>query len=154
MVPAIHDGKTSYWLFQFTEFALYDRGGEKRWASVINEYLPDWERIPWSVIDLKTWQDQTKAAYMFAVQNLRQAVKNLTDEEAKDLLAYQKRNKENFRDNMTQLIAMCHHMPVAASNLKKWHKDNYERDMYSYGGKNTKPYWKASKINYKALIKK
>ena len=150
-IPAIYDGKTSYWLYQFTEFALYNHGWEKRGASVVNEVLDKDKQIPGSVIDLKTWQDQTKAAYMFALCNLNTAVNNLTDQQAKDLFAYQKSNREDFRDNMTQLIAMCHHMPVDAKALKKWHEDKYKLDIYKYGKAQT--YGKASKNNYESLKK-
>ena len=148
-VPAVYDWKTSYWLYQFTEYALYDHNWEKRWASLVNKYLPDGKKIPWSVIDLKTRQDQTKAAYMFALYNLNLAVKKLDDNQAKALINYQKANKEKFRDNMTQLIAMCHHMPVDASALKKRHEAKYKNDIYNYG--RAKTYGKASKNNYEAL---
>lgn len=150
-VPAIYDWKTSYWLYQFTEYALHDIPWDVRWASVVNKVLPSDKRIPWSVIDLKSWQDQTKAAYMFALYNLNTAVKKLTDQQAKDLLSYQKNNKEKFRDNMTQLIAMCHHLPVDAKALKKWHESRHRDDIYNYGKAQT--YGKASKNNYEALKK-
>ena len=81
---------------------------------------------------MKTWQDQTKAAYMFALYNLNSAVKKLSDNQAKALMNYNKNNKERFRDNMTQLIAMCHHMPVDAKALKKWNEDKYKFDIYKY----------------------
>lgn len=150
-VPAIYDDKTSYWLYQFTEYALYDRNWEQRWASVVNKVLPKEKKISWSVIDLRTWKDQTKAAYMFALYNVNTAIKKLTDDQAKALLAYQKSNRENFRDNMTQLIAMCHHMPAAWISLKKWQEAGYKWDIFSYGGTHTKPYWEASKVNYESL---
>ena len=152
-VPALYDGKTSYWLYQFTEFALYDRNWEKRWASVVNKVLPPDKKIPGSVIDLNTREEQTKAAFMNALYNLNFAIKNLTDQQAKDLLSYQKSHKESFKDNTTQLIAMCHHMPKDWISLKKWHEAKYKNDLFNYGGKYTRPYWKASKNNFKALRK-
>ena len=88
---------------------------------------------------------------MFAIQNLSTAVKKLTDQQAEDLLKYQRSHKEDFRDNITQLIAMCHHMPVDAKALKKWHEDKYKSDIYKYGKAQT--YGKASKNNYEALKK-
>jgi hypothetical protein len=54
---------------------------------------------------------------------------------------------------MTQLIAMCHHMPVAWSSLKKWQESGYKWDIFNYGGTHTKPYWEASKVNYESLKK-
>ena len=74
-------------------------------------------------MDLKTWKDQTKAAYMFALYNMKLAISKLSDNQAKALITYQKSHKEKFRDNMTQLIAMCHHMPAACSALKKWQEE-------------------------------
>ena len=150
-VPAVYDCKTSYWLYQFTEYALYDRNWEKRWASQVNKVLPSDKKISGSVIDLRTWKDQTKAAYMFALYNVNTAIKKLTDDQAKALLVYQKSNRENFRDNMTQLIAMCHHMPAAWISLKKWQEAGYKWDIFSYWGTHTKPYWEASKVNYESL---
>ena len=70
---------------------------KKRGASVVNKALPKGKKISWSVIDLRTWKDQTKAAYMFALCNLNSAVRKLTNEEAASLLEYQKNNKENLR---------------------------------------------------------
>lgn len=148
-VPAIYDNKTSYWLYQFTEYALHDIPWDVRWASLVNKVVPEEDKIPWSVIDLINWQEQTKAAYMFAIQNLSTAVSKLTDQQAKDLLAYHRSNKVKFMDNMTQLIAMCHHMPVDASALKKRHEAKYKNDINNYG--RAKTYGKASKNNYEAL---
>ncbi len=152
-VPAVYDWKTSYWLYQFTEYALYDRDWEKRWASVVNKVLPKEKKISWSVIDLRTWEDQTKAAYMFALYNINTAIKKLSDKQAKDLLSYKRVHRESFKDNMTQLIAMCHHMPAAWISLKKWHEDKHKNDIFNYGGTHTKPYWEASKANYESLKK-
>jgi hypothetical protein len=62
-------------------------------------------------------------------------------------------HRESFKDNMTQLIAMCHHMPAAWISLKKWHEDKHKNDIFNYGGTHTKPYWEASKANYESLKK-
>ena len=150
-VPAIYDWKTSYWLYQFTEYALYDRNWEKRWASVVNKHLSSDKKISGSVIDLTSWQDQTKAAYMFALHNIKSAVSKLSDQEAKDLLSYRNGNKDNFKNNMTQLIAMCHHLPVDAKALQKWHAAKYKNDINTYGKAQT--YGRASKNNFIALRK-
>ena len=115
----------------------------------MNKTLPEEERIPGSVIDLKSWEDQTKAAYMFAIYNLNTAIKNLSENQAKDLLKYKKDNNESFMSNMTQLIAMCHHFPVDADALKKWHEANHVNDINKYGRAQT--YGNATKSNYSAL---
>jgi hypothetical protein len=73
---------------------------------------------------------------MFALCNINTAIKKLTDDQAKDLLVYQKSNREKFRDNMTQLIAMCHHRPADAKALKDRHKSGYKNDIFTYGDPN------------------
>lgn len=150
-IPAIYDWKTSYGLYQFTEYALHDLPWDVRWASIVNKSLPNDKKIPWSVIDLNSREHQTKAAYMFALYNLNLAVKKLNDDQAKALLDYQKANQENFRDNITQLIAMCHHRPADAVALKKRHENKHKNNVYQYGKAMT--YGKASKNNYEALKK-
>ena len=117
----------------------------------MNKHLSSDKKISGSVIDLVSWQDQTKAAYMFALHNIKSAVNKLTEQQAKDLLSYKKSNKENFKNNITQLIAMCHHRPADSDALKKWHAAKYKNDVYLYGKAQT--YGKASKTNFKALRK-
>ena len=150
MVPAMYDKKTSYGAYQFTEYALYDTPNEKRWASKVNKYIKEKEnKIPGSVIDLSNIESQTKAAYMFASYNFAIALTKLNDTEIISLLNYYKTNPENFWNNITQLIAMCHHRPVDSKHLKSWIKGNFKKDIYTYGHAHT--YGKASKSNYKAL---
>jgi hypothetical protein len=88
---------------------------------------------------------------MFALHNIKSAVSKLSDQEAKDLLSYRKGNKDNFKNNMTQLIAMCHHLPVDAKALQKWHAAKYKNDINTYGKAQT--YGRASKNNFIALRK-
>jgi hypothetical protein len=89
---------------------------------------------------------------MNALYNLNLAVEKLTDQQAKELLEYQKNYRENFRDNITQLIAMCHHRTADAVALRDWHKEHHKNSIYKYGKAQT--YGKASRNNYRALLKK
>lgn len=147
LIPAMYDPKTSYWIYQFTEYALYDTPKEKRWASVVNKYILDNNnKLPGSVMYLNNWESQTKAAYMFAIYNVALGLGKLTDNEADLLLLYYKKNTTSFIDNITQLIAMCHHRPVDNKALKKWIQDGFKKDIYTYGS--AKTYGKASKANY------
>jgi hypothetical protein len=152
LVPALYDGKTSYGLPQFTEYALYDTPEEKRWASVVNKYIQNpKDKLPGSVIDLHNREKQMQAAYMFAVYNYALALIELDDSEIKSLEKYYKTNKEDFINNITQLVAMCHHRPADKIVLKNWVKDWFSRDIYNYGVKRTQEYGKATKSNYNAL---
>ncbi len=153
LVPAIYDNKTSYGLPQFTEYALYDTPKEKRWASVVNKYIQNPEhKLPGSVIDLHSREKQMQAAYMFAVYNYAMALSKLNDRQVADLERCYENNKEKFMNNITQLVAMCHHRPKDKSALKHWINDWFSRDIYHYGSiERTKSYGKATKSNYNAL---
>lgn len=152
LVPALYDGKTSYGLPQFTEFALYDTPEEKRWASVVNKYIQNpKDKLPGSVIDLHPREKQMQAAYMFAVYNYALALVELDDNEVVSLEKYYKTNRESFINNITQLVAMCHHRPQDKIALKNWIKDWFSRDMYHYGVERTQVYGKATKSNYDSL---
>ena len=149
-IPAMYDPKTSYWVYQFTEYALYDTPNEKRWASKVNKYIKNKNnRLPGSVMYLNTWKNQTQAAYMFAVYNVAIGLSNLSDNEARKLLSYYTKDKTKFIDNITQLIAMCHHFPVDNKALQRWIQNDFTQDIYTYGKART--YGKASKTNYKSL---
>ncbi|HRX63840.1 MAG TPA: hypothetical protein P5060_01915 [Candidatus Absconditabacterales bacterium] len=152
LTPAIYDGKTSYGLYQFTEYALYDHGGEERGASIVNKYVKNPEdKIPGSVIDLTDRESQTKAAYMFATYNFAVALSKLSDKEVDALLKYYQNNPDNFMNNITQLVAMCHHRPADNINLKKWIQGGFTKNIHQYGY--AQEYGKASKKNYEALTK-
>lgn len=152
LVPAEYDPKTSYGLYQFTEYALYDAPDGKRWASIVNKQIADKEnKLPGSVIDLHAREDQTKAAYLFGLHNFIFALKNLNDQQVKKLLEHHDTDPDAFMNNMTQLMAMCHHRPADNVALKARILEDFKCDMYRYGKAQT--YGKASKVNYEALTK-
>ena len=49
-IPALHDGKTSFGPYQFTEYAIFGKEDAERGASVINQAVSGKQKIPGSVI--------------------------------------------------------------------------------------------------------
>jgi len=86
---------------------------------------------------------------MFASYNFAFALTNLNNEETTSLLSYYKKNPKFFWNNITQLVAMCHHRPADNKNLKLWIQDDFKKNIYDYG--HAKSYGKASNSNYEAL---
>lgn len=118
-LPAVADDYTSFWLYQFTSFAVYDTWNTKEWASIMNSYLPQKDKIPGSVTKLQ-WNDHHKAAYLFAMYNLYNLVFKADTEmiKALELLISQKDNND-----LTQLIAIMHNLP---SSGKKFLMERYK----------------------------
>lgn len=120
-IPAIADSYTSFGLYQFTSFAIYDTWKKQEWASIINLYLPGEYRIAWSVTKLAI-EDHHKAAYMFAMYNIYSLVFEADSEMMKALNLLLKQNDNN---NLTQLIAIMHNLPANWKVfLKEWYKLN------------------------------
>jgi hypothetical protein len=124
-IPAIYDPYTSFGPFQFTSFALYDIGRDRRGASVINHTLPNRRRIPGSVARLRG-DDHSKAAYLFAVSNLADLVAQLNDRELRTL----QRVWPHHRVELVQYVATAHHLPaVAVKSARHW-LDNRARTRF------------------------
>ncbi len=123
-LPAVADDYTSFWLYQFTSFAVYDASGRQEWASVMNLYLPKELKIPWSVTKLQ-WQDHHKAAYLFAMYNLYTLIFKAEWDmiKALELLTNQKDNND-----LAQLIAIMHNLPANWKVfLDEWYKLNTDK---------------------------
>jgi|GEM_PF-6780096 len=88
---------------------------------------------------------------MFATYNFAVALSKLSDKEVDALLKYYQNNPDNFMNNITQLVAMCHHRPADNINLKKWIQGGFTKNIHQYGY--AQEYGKASKKNYEALTK-
>ena len=175
-LPAVGDDYTSFWLYQFTSFAVYDVWNTKEWASVMNWYLPKELKIPWSVTKLQ-WQDHHKAAYLFAMYNLYTLVMKSDWEVTKalELLTNQKDNND-----LAQLIAIMHNLPSSWTKFiteryklrtnqtyinkkiynKKWKKiyeydinKNWQIDLYEslLTPSASHNYWKKTYYNRKSL---
>lgn len=118
-LPAVADDYTSFWLYQFTSFAVYDTWDKQEWASVMSLYLPEELQIPWSVTKLQL-QDHHNAAYLFAMYNIYNLIFKADWETIKalKLLTNQKDN-----NNLAQLIAIMHNLP---SSWKKFLTERYK----------------------------
>lgn len=143
-LPAVADDYTSFGLYQFTSFAVYDTWNQQEWASIMNWYIPKELKIPGSVTKLN-WNDHHKAAYLFAMYNLYNLVFKADWENVKalNLLISQSDNND-----LSQLIAIMHNLPSSGQKFlseryklktdknylnkkthdKKWNK-NYEHDI-------------------------
>lgn len=146
-IPSMFDDKISIGLYQFTSQAVYDDGddgSEKRGASLINTALPQQYRIPGSVMKLKG-NDHHKAAYLFAINNLAELVKNLKRNEF-EILAMKYDEKE---EDLVKFIATAHHLPSSAiSAARRWIINGCKGDyslsctkaIRNYSGKTTTNY--------------
>lgn len=123
-IPALFDAKTSFGPYQFTEYALYDTGAERRGASIINRALPAAERIPGSVSRLRG-NDHHKAAYLFMVDNFCNLVRRAVKEEEKKKkrkgkhatsgpLSVLRNLTPDDKDQLVTFAATAHHMPYPA----------------------------------------
>lgn len=131
LIPAMNDKLTSFGLYQFTSYAVYDTPKERRGASVINQALPASLQIPGSVNKL-VGDDHHKAAWLFMIANLSHLSKKGFD--VSDLSQIE----------LVQFVAMAHHNP---SNALKWHTGGISQNWK----KRLSKYAKKTKRNYKAL---
>ncbi|MBR9690547.1 hypothetical protein GOV08_02570 [Candidatus Woesearchaeota archaeon] len=148
LIPALHDKKTSFGPFQFTEYAIF-HADEIRGASIINQALPEEYRIPGSVINLKG-NDHFKAAQLFAINNISYLVENLNERELSVLEEVWKEKKSD----LVEYIATAHHLPVVAKNTaKRWLQNNAEYPFWqSSSNKACIDYAFKTRSNRKALL--
>jgi len=126
LFPAMSDKKGSLGWYQFTEYALY-HVKDIRGASIINLLLPQEERIPGSVLDLK-WNDHVKAAHLFSVYNWSGLIKSMNKK--------QKEKLENLidsdHDELVEIKATMHHLPKYSKEAaKKWINHGAKKGQYS-----------------------
>lgn len=146
-IPAIFDPKTSFGPYQFTEYALYDVGGERRGASVLNQALPASMKIPGSVIKLRG-DLHIRAAYLFALDNIARLIKRLND---KQLATFERIYKRSARD-LVQFIGVSHHAPGYAPKAALRWLDNGGRAAFSVStAYRFKMYARKTSANYDAL---
>jgi len=122
-LPAIYDDLASFGPYQFTYLAISETKNGKAWASNMNPYLPEKSRIPGNVVDLK-WDDHHKAAYLFAMYNIWTLLENDRNVPALKLLTL-----PEYRNDLTQLIAIMHNMPAYWDDfLQEWYRLNTNPD--------------------------
>jgi len=119
-IPAVHDTKTSFGPLQFTEYALYESGGERRGASFLNPALPADLRIGGSVVSLRTTEDHYKAAMLFVIGNIADIVRLLNEKQLTTLSVKWMNNESD----LLGYVAAAHHGPVKAHRAFKLWLDN------------------------------
>lgn len=115
-IPALHDTKTSFGPFQFTDLALYDALGEQRGASIVNRAVDPSYKVPASVMGLRDF-DHHRAAFLLAIDNLSLLVKKLSKKELVRLMKHVRAGSEDI----VTFIATAHHAPATAvKNANAW----------------------------------
>jgi hypothetical protein len=146
-IPAVYDHMISYGPYQFTSYALYDDGMNRRGASVPNQALPIGLRIPGNVVNLRG-NDHFKAAYLFAIDNEAHLLRKLNAHEFSVLEA----NWRNYRSDMLVYIAIAHHAPVPAISCgRRWLDFNARLPLYRSCSGILMQYGIKSIQNYRAL---
>lgn len=153
--PALGDPYLSTGPFQFTSFAVFSAGGERRGASIINMLLPKEMRIPGSVSKLTTMDNQIKAAHLFAIHNIALLVKRILDDSNKprahERLITFIENKDH-QAAILQYIASAHHAPGhAIPAFKAWLDVGMKGSHAAHAKREMPKYIKKSYINFKAL---
>ena len=142
-IPAMYDAKTSFGPYQFTEFALFDCGNQKRGASIANQAVTSGQKIPGSVIKLRG-DDHYKAAYLFAVHNICLMVKKLNKKELQTL----KNVWGNNRDDLFVFCATAHHLPGdAIKAARKWLDNKAKASFETSCNKRILPYAQKTRQN-------
>ncbi len=106
-MPAIHDMYLSYGWYQFTSYALYDDGTERRGASEVCAHGS--APLPASVAKL-SGDDHHRAAMCFAIYNVAALIRNLN-------VAHTKKFAKGYPkslDDVVQYIAVAHTAPAHA----------------------------------------
>ncbi len=149
-IPAIHDKYTSEWPYQFTQYAIYDKNWkDHRWASKANLALPKELQIKNSVIKLQG-NDHHKAAFLFAINNIAELIKNLNNTQEKTL----NKGIDSHTSDLIEYIATSHHAPKyakqAAIKRVKW---SMKKDYTTYCNPRIKWYGEKTENNYAAIKK-
>ncbi len=147
-IPAVYDAKISFGPYQFTEFALYDTGQEKRGASIVNQALPKDKQIPGSV-SLLRGSNHHKAAFLFMLDNVANLIRTLNPEEFKVFTEQLASNK----NDVVAFAATAHHGPGWANKYAhKWLKDKARHHYREYCSSHAyKLYAQKTEVNLAAL---
>lgn len=149
-IPAMHDRLTSLGLWQFTQYAVYNVGREVRGASAVNLYVGKPYKIPGSVLALRN-EHHHRAAYMFAVANLKDLVRLMSDKEVANLL----RGHRKHLDELVQFIATAHHLPgPAIKGARRWAANDMKLSLQVSLGPKLRKYADKTQGNLLALYAK
>lgn len=156
-IPAINDNYLSLGLFQFTSYAVYDDGKERRGASVVNSLLPHDEQIPGYVKALVSEEDQVKAAHLFAVFNIGRLLSTIRKGRGSEM-ARRMDTLHDHADSLTagllQYIASAHHNPYEAQKaFIQWIDAGLEGSHAKWASSRISGYIRKSHGNYYELKK-
>jgi hypothetical protein len=145
--PAMGDEKTSFGMYQHTEYAVFDMGDNKRGASIINQALPTKYKIPGSVAKLSIEQ-QHDAAALFAINNFADAIKNIPDDEVQ----YLQENLHKHHKDLVTYMAVSHHAPTPTRRaFIRWVHNKMKQPLEQEISRNKRHYAVKSSVNYDAL---
>jgi hypothetical protein len=147
LLPALGDKETSFGLYQFTKYAVFDTGNEVRGASIINRSLPKNISIPGSVRYLNG-NDHHKAAYLNAINNLAEFIKRLDRSQVGILqVAYLDKKRD-----LAAMIGLMHHSPEHGINAgEKWLNNGAKSSYVSSVNKRKGEYARKTVANFDAL---
>jgi hypothetical protein len=151
--PAMSDTCLSFGWSQFTSFALFDNGKERRQASWINLALPKQFKIPNSVYNIQGL-DHFTSAYALAIYSLSELIGSLNEKQMKKMTG-----KWNSED-IIKYIILSHHTPTKAiTTAIKWINNGTKKSIeYHLGSgrsaRRNKGYMMRGIVNYNILIQK
>ncbi|MCD6464070.1 hypothetical protein J7L02_00925 [Candidatus Woesearchaeota archaeon] len=157
LIPAMHDGYASFGLWQLTSLAVYEvekpNGKiERRGASIINQALPDKYKIPGSLV-LFNNEDHIKAAYLFAINNLAELIRDLTSKQLNTLSSKVANHYDEHVVSFIEFIATSHNNPSSArAAAKRWLDNEAESEYIVSCANSIKEYASKTRNNYSALI--
>lgn len=128
LIPAMGDGLLSTGQYQFTSHAVFEVGNNRKGASVINQALPSDKRILGSVAKLNG-DDHHKAAYLFAIANWADLIRNLNNKQINTL---EKKYSSN-QEALVQIIATAHYNPSRTRRaVRAWIDDGMKNSYSSF----------------------
>ncbi len=150
-IPAMYDKYSSYGMWQFTSYAVFDAKGREEGASRISDHLPLKQQIPGSVNKL-VGEDHVRAAYLFAAHNLARLVGDLNSTQMNAFERYLSRAGKNSND-LVQYAATAHHLPGKAKTFAaKWLRAGAKQNYGDFTKGRLRDYATKTRANYGALV--
>mgnify|MGYP006277507251 CR=1 FL=1 len=113
LIPSLHDPLVSLGPYQVTKYTVNEEGTGG--ASALNFALPKDKRLPDSVQEL-TPQDHHVASYLFAINNLADALR-----QTKDISSLKDDGWRAYHDEIVAYCSTAHHHPAASRRaFAKW----------------------------------
>jgi uncharacterized protein YoxC len=149
-IPALYDNLPSFGPYQFTPFAVYDDGKERRGASIPNQALPEEIKIPNDVTELRG-NDHHKAAVLFAIVNIADALRGINNTSKLNNL---EKKYNTHMDDIVEYIATAHHRPSNARKaFQRWVNNDLKKSYIVSCDKMISGYAKKTAYNLVVLVK-